>query len=327
MDDIKTDAALIEGLAAPLLSPAAGTGEALKEIRKLVDEHFRPTIDFVTDPSTGTVAPVVVSNDSVAALPSNTFEGYLAQPRDRRGTANLTSLDSLIAHVNRFHDDDSVIFASDDRSSPSLTAVLDYHRAGAAADPRFGRHRSHFAFPLSDEWKAWVAQNAKPMKMAEFAAFLEDRIIDVLYLIPDEDEVSEDLQKYINALGGNALIATPQKLVELSRGLQVYESSAVREAVKLESGEGQISFSVEHTDGSGAPLRVPSLFLIGIPVFRNGHPYRIAARLRYRKADGGLLFWYDLWRVDRTFDHAFNEARERVQIETGVPVLLGKPEA
>lgn len=71
---------------------------------------------------------------------------------------------------------------------------------------------------------------------------------------------------------------------------------------------------------------MPSIFLIGIPVFNNGPFYRIAARLRYRKNGGKIVFWYDLWRTDRTFDHAFSEAVERVKVETDLPVFIGKPE-
>jgi hypothetical protein len=172
-----------------------------------------------------------------------------------------------------------------------------------------------------------MEHNGTQLRMVEFAEFLEDRVIDVLHLIPEEDELSEDLQKFINAGGGEALIATPQRLVELSRGLQVNENSAIREVNRLNSGEAQILFTSEHTDGNGEPLRVPSLFLIGIPVFRNGPIYRLAARLRYRKTPTGIVFWYDLWRHDRTFDHAFKEACERASIETDLPLLLGAPEA
>ena len=151
-------------------------------------------------------------------------------------------------------------------------------------------------------------------------------VLDVLYIIPEEDELSDDLKKFISAGGGEATIATPQRLVELARGLQVHESSAVREVRNLSSGEAQISFTSEHTDGNGEPLRIPGLFLIGIPVFRNGPIYRIAARLRYRKTPAGVVFWYDLWRTDRVFDHAFSEACERAQVETELPLFFGKPE-
>lgn len=187
-----------------------------------------------------------------------------------------------------------------------------------------GKHRAVFPFPLSDEWKAWQEQDKKPMSMIDFAAFLEDRIVDVLDMIPGEDSLPEDMQKFVNAIGGR--IASPSRLLELSVGLKVHEKAAVSEAVNLASGEAQIQFVSEHVDASGAPLKVPNLFLIGIPVFRNGQFYRLAARLRYRKSSSGLLFWYDLWRADRVFDHAFRDGCERARVETDLPLLFGTPE-
>jgi hypothetical protein len=208
--------------------------------------------------------------------------------------------------------------------TPSERANLADEAADSA--PSFGKHRGQYAFPLSDEWKVWMASNGSKnaMKMGAFAEFLEDRIVDVLYLIPGEDEISDELQKFINTCGGS--IATPQKLIELSRGLQVYENCAVKEAVRLQSGEGSVSFDVTHTDADGRPLSIPGLFLIAIPVFKGGIPYRIAARLRYRKTQEGIVFWYDLWRTDQTFDHAFLEACEQFKAATDVPLMLGKPE-
>jgi hypothetical protein len=256
-----------------------------------------------------------------------TFDAYRDEPRHRHGTATMLSLDSLIDHVNRFKDGGSAVFADDNRDKPSITAVLDYHHEGESADtmPRFGKHRSVFAFPLSDEWREWTSSNDEKMDMPTFAAFLENRLPDVLYL-EFEDDMSEDLERLVNTLGGRDTIATPNKLMELARGLQVNENAVVQETVNLASGEGIIRFQVEHADANGAPLKVPQLFLIAIPVFRNGPLYRIAARLRYRKTAGGLRFWYELWRTDRTFDHAFSEAIGRVKAETALPVLIGRPE-
>lgn len=296
------------------------------EVRDLVENYVKAEVVELTEPETGVKALAVRSGNTVSPLTPAIFDPYREEPRRRKGVATLLSIESLIEHVNRFKDGDTLIFADDDRTSPSITAVLDYHRAGQAA-PRFGDHRSAFRFPLSDEWKAWGESNAVPMTMVDFAAFLENRIIDVLYLIPGEDSLSEDLQRLVDTLGGADSIATPNKLMELARGLQVNENAVVQEAVNLASGEGVVRFQTEHTDATGAPLKVPSLFLIAIPVFRNGPLYRLAARLRYRKNAGRLTFWYELWRTDRTFDHAFAESVERVHVETDVDVLLGKPEA
>jgi hypothetical protein len=299
---------------------------AIEQIANFIDEKSKPSISYEAEPGTEVLAPVVIDHSGVKPLPASTFDDYRTAPVRRKGTATLNSLDSFIAHAIRFKDADSLIFADDRREAPSLTSVLDYHRAGSDASPRFGQHRGHFAFPLSDEWKAWSKMDAKPMPMREFAAFIEDRVIDVLHLIPEEDELPEDLQKFVSACGGTEGIATPQRLVELSRGLQVNEDSVVKEAIRLTSGEGQVLFQSEHRDATGAPLRIPSLFLLALPVFRNDGLYRLAARLRYRKTAEGIVFWYDLWRADRVFDHAFTLACERARIETGLPLLLGKPE-
>jgi hypothetical protein len=292
------------------------------EARQLVEDYIRPELREVTEPGTKVVAPVIIDKDGAHALPASVFDDYRTKPLRRKGTAALNDLDSLIAHVNRFKDADTVLFANDNRANPSIMAVLDYHRAGAESDARFGTHRARFAFPLSDEWQAWSGSNKKPMRMVEFAAFLEDRIIDVL---DGTETLPDDMARFVNAIGGK--IASPSKLMEIAVGLKVHDKSAVGETVNLSSGEGEITFVSQHTDGKGAPLKVPNLFLIGIPVFKNGPAYRIAVRLRYRKSDGGLTFWYELWRDDRVFDDAFSEALNRAREETGLPVLLGLPEA
>jgi len=294
----------------------------IAEARELVEEYVRPEVFTVKEPVTGVEAPIVLTRDGARSLPADVFDAYRTLPARRKGTATLLDLDSLIAHVNRFKDADTVLFANDHRQNPSITAVLDYHRAGADADARFGGHRAKFAFPLSDEWQAWAGANKKPMRMVEFAAFLEDRIIDVLEATAD---LPEDMARFVAAIGGK--IASPSKLMEIAVGLKVNEKSAVGETVNLSSGEGEISFVSQHLDAKGAPLKVPNLFLIGIPVFKNGPAYRIAVRLRYRKSDGGLSFWYEMWRDDRVFDDAFTEALGRARDETGLPVLLGSPEA
>jgi uncharacterized protein YfdQ (DUF2303 family) len=294
----------------------------IDQARALVEDYGRRELTTAKEPGTGVEALVSIGKDGIDAVPAYLFDDYRAHPVRRKGVATLTDLDSLIAHVNRFKDGDTVLFASDNRTSPSIVAVLDYHRAGADADPRFGQHRAKFAFPLSDEWQAWTGANKKPFRMVEFAAFLEDRIIDVLEASTD---LPEDMGRFVKAIGGN--IASPTKLMEIAVGLKVNEKSAVGETVNLSSGEGEISFVSQHTDAKGAPLKVPNLFLVGIPVFKGGPAYRIAVRLRYRKSDGGLAFWYEMWRDDRVFDDAFREALDRARTETELPVLLGSPEA
>src|SRR3546814_6529806 len=100
-------------------------------------------------------------------------------------------------------------------------------------DPAFAQHRADYAFPLSEEWQAWHGADGKKMDMGEFAQFLEDRIVDVEAFTP-MDDLSQHTREFIGATG--AKIATPSKLVELSRGLKIYENSVVdRKSTRLNS--------------------------------------------------------------------------------------------
>jgi len=290
------------------------------EVKKLNQPHQLTVAD-----ESGKTAEVLVLPDGLKA---HSIKGYIDEyriaPERRKGTAKVTSLESFINHVTRFKDDDSAIFADNKQESPSLLAVLDYHRKTAEGAPRFGDHRTFYPFPLSKEWQAWMKQNGQPMAQADFAAFLEDRIGDVLAPLDGDENGDEKLQQLSQLLGGN--FAGPAKLMEISRGLSVNESARVKNATNISSGESQIVYETEHHDATGAPLKVPNMFLIGIPVFEMGTPYRIAVRLRYRLRSGTIAWFYELYRSEHVFDDAFDEACKEAGEKTGLPVFMGKPE-
>jgi len=246
----------------------------------------------------------------------------LERPRRREGTATLTTLASFIAHANRFKDAHSAIFAIDDRNEPKLLAVLDYHEAGTGP-PRFGGHRAEYAFPLSDEWQAWMRAGVEEMMQARFAAFLEDRITDVqeVSAIVPGSKLATLAEKLGIALAG------PSQLLALSRGLAIRVDQKVTNAVNLSTGEGSIGFEETHRAGDASgPLKVPGGFAIAIPVFRGGAVYQIGVRLRYRVHGGTVMWRVALHRVDLAFADAFGEACEKAKSETSLPLFYGTPE-
>ncbi|TCM39128.1 DUF2303 family protein [Novosphingobium sp. ST904] len=311
------------------------TGELMDKAFNLADRHLRAQVVTVTDPRTGTQAPVALTANGAQPLNPDLWDEYRSHPLFRSGTAVLTQLPSFIDLVNRFKLGNSAIFAVDDFKKPSLTAIFDYHPANVdefGVIPAFPaesmRHRATYAFPLSEEWKAWFGKNATPMTMGEFAAFLETQIVDV-----SEDPVSEwskqaqDFAKANRATTPSS-IATPTRLVDMSLKFRIYETAESCEAVNLTTGETQFAFVSEHKQSDGRPVDFPKLFSIAIPIFaRSADVYRIIARLRYRLKDGKPVFWYELWRPDLTFETAFNQALEKVGAETGVPIFTGTPEA
>ncbi len=303
---------------------------SITEVESLVKSYFRPEIVQAEDPNTGEKAPVLIlptrGEDGSAGLKAFSMkpfvDEYRTEPERRKGKAVLGDLASFVAHANRFKDSGSAIFAQPDSKAPSLTCVLNYHYPHTDNDdqPRFGDHQGVYRFPLSDEWKRWTEQNAKPMSQLEFAEFIENNIADVA----DPANAGGTANALSKSIG--CVFASPSKLLELSIGLSVRVDSTFKEAQKLSTGEATMQFISTHLDESGAVLKIPSAFLIQIPVFRNEAPYQLVARLRYRARDGRVSWFYELYRTDQTFDHAFKEAAATAAAGTELPLFIGSPE-
>jgi uncharacterized protein YfdQ (DUF2303 family) len=249
------------------------------------------------------------------------LDEYRTFPERRIGTAKFTDLRGFVEHVKRFSDKDSVVFAKDDMASPSLVAVLDYHRAGAAGQPQNGQHRSSYAFPLSDEWKAWTAKSGVVMSQLDFAKFIEDRICDVADPHNTPTAVSaHDWAKKIRVKFGE-----PAQILELSRGLSAKVSHFVRAHHDVGNGDTTLSFSKSADDPNGQPLDVPGGFLVTIPVFKREDLFPVPIRLRYR-IEEKVTWTVELARIEQVFEVALSEALSAVESSTGLPVLRGSPE-
>src|SRR3546814_11146912 len=98
-----------------LAMPNQDYGPVLAQVKGLVEDHMVPKPIVLVDPVTGSEAPGYASGSGISPVPASYFDGYLDAPRFRRGQANLTTIESLIEHVNRFKDSQSVLFAVDDR--------------------------------------------------------------------------------------------------------------------------------------------------------------------------------------------------------------------
>ncbi|RVJ02487.1 DUF2303 family protein [Sinorhizobium medicae] len=195
-------------------------------------------------PGVPSTIPVFVDRKSGAlSSVADLFERFREHPRRKSGTAKVATLESLISLIDRHKTEHSAIFAETNWENPSITAVFDYHEAknGGLADN--GKHRAHYEFPLSEEWKAWVKINGKPLEQVEFAEFIEDHIAELS--APDSFEAEDFRGKF------GFKVAYPNELVALSRGLQVHAETRVKNNVVLQSGEGEITWDEEHRDAQG----------------------------------------------------------------------------
>ncbi len=264
------------------------------------------------------------------------------KPAQRKGTAQMGDLQSVIHWSNRFKGDTSALYANNDRAAPSLTCIADYHGEGPAeptnekGDPaaRHCHHRAVYPFPLSDEWKAWNAVSGQSLDKDEMGEFIEANAKDVLDPTPAiiAMEKSDENQDFENRLIETARqiegkFGQLHSLLAMSRQFQVYETSNLEVSSNRDTGEQSIQFLNEHRDKDGAPLKIPNLIIIAIPVFTGGAAYRMPVRFRYRKSGGSIKFILSIYNPEKAFDAAFDEALEAAKEATELPLFIGKPEA
>lgn len=306
--DVTLDGSAIDKIAT--LTKAGRTAQVLEITRPFEDGGLPASVPALYDPESRRVVSL-----------KDVLESYRTAPARKAGVAQVTTRTAFIDLVNHHKTEASVIFAKAEWPGPSLTAVIDYHKAGGEATEanRLG-HRIHYAFPLTPEFESWVEHSGKPMDQATFATFLEDRIVDLS--APDADEVAwfKDNVK--------ATIATPATVITTSRALQVTVGQKVKTAFDPRTGEGVVSYEEQHTNaGTGSKVDVPGGFIVAIAPFRFGEKIRLFARLRYRVKDGTVLWFYHLYRWEDELVMRVTADLERVHQETGLPAFIGRPEA
>lgn len=234
----------------------------------------------------------------------------------RKGTARAETLESFVNLVNRHKDEQSALFGKCSWPEPKLTAVLNYNSAGATV--RQADHRIVYAFPLTEEFKAWVKMNAQPMEQEVFAAFLEEHAAEMA--APEDGERSEYERLFSEKM------ATPSEVIALSRHLEVHINAKAKRGVRLQTGEQQIEFTEEHVNSKGEAVVIPGVFMVSVRAFVDGDAVRIPARLRYRIAGGDIKWFYQLYRWEFFLREQVERDLDAAAKGTGLPAFEGSPE-
>lgn len=237
---------------------------------------------------------VVAAGDRVESL-----ERFMPTPARIRSRFDADDVTSFVAYFNNWNDSETaVIFAN--QKSTTLHAVLDYHDV----DPSWCTHTVNYVAPLSIEWQTWAAMDGKGMPQVDFAHFIENNV--------------KDIHR-----------PTGADMLEMARNFQAKKDVNFSSAIRLQSGAQQLTFheTVAGTSAKGT-FAVPEEFFLGVPVFVNGEPYEVCAKLRYRISDNGkLTLWYNLHRPELILRSAFSAIVERVEAETETNVLYGRHSA
>lgn len=301
--------------------------EHLRLLRDIVERAAAPTVLDIDTSQLGhglpPTVPLLFDASSQRAIPlKDLIDQYRREPERRRGTANVTTRASFIDLVNRHRDEHSVIFAQTQWPEPNLTAVIDYHTAADGDGPHVARWSSHrivYAFPLTEEFKAWVEGSGQAFDQLDFAAFLEEHAAELA--APTDGERSEFERLF------KERFATPAEVLQLSRHLEVHVGQRVKRQERLASGERVVEFTDEHTNSKGEKVDVPGIFMVSVPAFVDGDPVRIPARLRYRLKGGAVVWFFQLYRWEFWLREEVQRDLATCVGDTGLPAFEGAPEA
>lgn len=283
---------MVEQIGGGLSKMSGGDTQAIIEA---VERLHGVQIERIISPDDVSVDPyVAIVPHGVAIKSIKSFvDEWRERPERVQATVPMLSAASFIDYLKRVKNPDSAVYVRDDPggvtngfSGAKMVGVIDHDGQGAALAPAFGQHRVTYEFPLSDQMKAWLAATAKGlMEQAEFAHFLEDRLVDVenppldwmmvdavdvtrilaaLNLQDDRgtiDDITADAaagdgagdeleDRYIPRSALYKLrrirFATEARLLALSRGIEIAVNARAKESYNPRTGEREVVFFEEH---------------------------------------------------------------------------------
>lgn len=225
------------------------------------------------------------------------LEELLSKPLRVKAKPVFHELESFTRYVTEHKSDATRIFAHISEFGACFKAVLDFHEKDK---PSWNSHTSEYPCPSSMEWKKWVEKNGQWMRQQEFAAFIEDRVTDI-----------------IEPSGATML--------EMANEFHATTSVNFSSVIRLDNGNRQVNYQeeTEAKAGQKGKLVIPEKFMIKIPVFRNGIRYEMAARFRYRVNEGKLAITYEIIDIEKIMLNAAREVMESIGKETEIQVFVG----
>lgn len=259
------------------------------------------------------------------------FEKTQPAPYRRRGTYTAADIKSLLGWMEAQCGIGAPVFGEGaerlavDWKAPKLALIGIGNYSDGVAKPAWHDFTVRYDFPVTKAWTEWVKLSGEWIDQGKFAEFVELHLYE--FSEPARGEVlGEAVTRMIEALGGSKLVATPQKIYEMARGIKLTVSEKVEVALDRATGEQTLKFSEEHTGAAGRPVAIPKFFYIRVPIFFGEEPSLVGALLRYRNAGGGNVVWsYELFAPDLVVKAAFDTACKMVAGENRT-LYLGTPD-
>jgi uncharacterized protein YfdQ (DUF2303 family) len=308
------------------MDPNNNLQAAIKELTNTGAELAAPkvrNIDFTDDKGEKHELPVAFLPDGNGRVRIESLLPMLSQaeasttrkrlengvgPDRRKGTAKHQTLQSFIAHMLRFKDDDSAVWAFNASQDATLVGILDYHRTGADGAPRWGSHRAAYNCPLSDAWRQWGEGRPRSFSQESFSEFLEARDFDLA----------------TGAMSTGTVAPTPAHMISMANKLEVYSSATAKRS--RDPNTHRVLLSYQEDKGVAGDIQPPPVFAVSIPVFTDSEPEFMEVRLKVGIEGAKATFTIQIHNAEAIWRKSFEKVLSEVILKTGLPVYQGSPE-
>lgn len=232
-------------------------------------------------------------------------EAFQDTPRRKTGSVVLHDTVSFMSYVDTHSITSTAVYCDMNlgENRVSFKAIINDHDASDSGQ----NWRDFTAFyepKKSVEWKRWLSKDRTPFGQAEFAMWVEDNLKDIA------------------SVEGHP---TAAQMMEMALNMEAKQDVRFKSSLRLQSGGVEMSFVQDDDKGTVEKMRLFERFAIGIPVYHNGSPYQLTARLRYRVRDAKVSFWYELIRPDKVLEAAAMEIVETIKDGLSASFWFGTP--
>lgn len=214
-----------------------------------------------------------------------------ADPDRKTGRYDVTDVPSFAAYLAKHGQEHTELWGARDQGH--IYAVINAH-AGSEYGAHHEDHKAVLQLRHSDDWNDWTKADGQWKSQVDFAEFIEDH-------------------------RPNFGKPTAAEMLELAQTFRSTSKVEFNSSHRVKSGETSLAYAEVHDAKAGkkGELTIPDEISVAMPVYDQGKPYLLTARLRYRIQNGALLLGFKLNRPKDVLQEAFDDVVASVQAGTG----------
>jgi uncharacterized protein YfdQ (DUF2303 family) len=235
-----------------------------------------------------------------------TFEELTHRDRPQRTIANkhMRGTQQFLNYYNRFANEESTIYVDVDNAK--FRAVIDHF--GYSEDTDNGDHIVNYTCPETEEWQFWKKMDKQWMSQDDLSEFLQDHHLQIIKPSPQMFSVQEKDVVFDKLPDG-------AQMLEIAKTLSVNSDSAITSGKNMHNGAMKFEYNenINGVAGAKGEFEIPTYFVIGVELFKDGNAYLILCRFKYRKDGPKLSLRFEMVRPHKTHEHAVRDVIDQIQ--------------